>query len=344
MFRRKKNGRPQGNWYFRHPVSGERVSSETTDKARAMVLYRKLEEEAWDRKVGKHVEEWQVVAARWMELNPHLANRASQEAYYDFWMPHLEGLKLTLIDEGIVHEVIQRLRPINLKVPVPANSTANQYVNFVGKILRYGKVTPPRFHRYPPIKQGKGALRPEQWTTLRDSLPDDLRLVSVFALATGLRIGNVMGFQWEWVHGDRAYLPITVTKTQQPYGIPLNRSALAVLEEVKRQAVRHQTHVFTYRGQPWAYNTLLEALKRRSKASIDLTITPHWFRHTFRSWLAQAGVSDSVAQRLGCWKVGSGADATYLHFDVEPLRKFSEILDPLVSFSSQGERQDVVNQ
>jgi integrase len=327
MFRRKRNG----NWYFHHPVDGTKVSSGTPDKARAQLLYRKLQDEAFDRKTGKYVEEWQDVAKRWMDMNPHLANRESQEAYHAFWMRHLEGLKLPMIDESLVHDVINRHRPISLKEPLPANSTANQYVNFVGKILRFGRVTPPKFHRYPERKQSKGALKPEQWAALRDSLPNELRFVCTFALATGLRIENVTGLHWDWVHGGKAYLPASVTKTDQPYGIPLNQSAFGVVEEAKRQAVRHQTHVFTYRGQPWAYNTLYDAIKRHSKRSVGFEVTPHWFRHTFRSWLAQEGVSDSIARRLGCWQIGSGADSKYLHFDVEPLRRFAEMLDPLIS-------------
>jgi integrase len=106
---------------------------------------------------------------------------------------------------------------------------------------------------------------------------------------------------------------------------------LAVIEEVKKQPVRHQTNVFTHRGQPWAYNTLLDAVKRVSRKALGFAVTPHWFRHTFRSWLAQEGVADSVARRLGCWQLGQGADAKYLHFDVEPLRRFSEMLDPLMA-------------
>jgi integrase len=331
MFRRRKNGK--GNWYFHHPVTGDKVSSETPDKARALLLYRKLQDEAFDRKVGKYVEEWQEVANRWMSLHPADDQR---QAYHAFWMPHLEGMKLAMIDETLVHDVIQQHRPISMKKRIPANSTANQYVNFVGKILRYGKVIPPKFYRYPENKQSKGALTPEQWGLLRNALPDGLRQLCTFALATGLRKENVTGLQWKWIHGDRLYLPADVTKTDQPYGIPLNKSALAVIEEVKRGAVRHQTHVFiAVQGRPWNKDVLQEALTKHSKRAIGFAVTPHWFRHTFRSWLAQEGVADSIARRLGCWQLGQGKDVKYLHFDVEPLRRFSEILDPLVSASTE---------
>ena len=348
MFRRRKQGKPVGPWYFHHPVTGRKVSSGTTDKARAAQKLRDLENEAFDRASGRYVERWEETAERWMDLNQHLANYRSQQDYHAFWLPHFTGLKLGAIDETMVHSIIRTERKgryaVSLDKRTSANATANNYVKFVAKILRYGNVTPPKFHLYPVVKQSKGALRPEQWATLRDDMRDDLRLACTFALATGLRIENVIAFEWDWLHDDKAFLPASVTKTADAYGIPLNRSAQAVIAEVKKQAVRHQRYVFTHRGQQWKYPTLLEAVKRASSRAISLQVTPHWFRHTFRSWLAQQGVADSVARRLGCWQLGKGADAKYLHFDVEPLRPFAEALDPLVSLLSHPQVKAVTNQ
>lgn len=349
MFRRRKHGKAVGNWYYYHPVTGFKVSSGTTNRKWAEEKYRQLEQEAHDRELGRYVETWEVVSERWMESNPHLANYQSQQAYHEFWMPHLKGMKLNAIGKVLVNEIIVRERKVSLQERTPGNATANNYVRYVAKILRYGEVDVPRFHTYPAPKQGKGALRPEQWAKWRDEMPADLRRIVTFTLATGLRITNVRTFQWDWLHGDKAFIPGSVTKTDQDYGIPLNRTALAVIEEVKRQTVRHQTYVFTKNGAPWGGERgdwLLKSVKASSMKSLGIDVTPHWLRHTFGSWLAQEGVSDTIRRRLGCWKLGSGADAKYLHFDVEPLRKFAEVLDgPLnVSFSSQGTEKPVSNQ
>jgi integrase len=243
-------------------------------------------------------------------------------------------MKLTAIDRDYVHNVIMTERrganEVNLKSAVPANSTANLYVSFVAKIMRFGNAPPPKFYRYSRPQDVRGSFWPKDWVALRGVMSRDLRRIMTFALATGLRIDNVINFRWEWLHERAAYLPRAATKTNQDYGIPLNATAAGVIAEIRSDAVLHHTHVFVHNGAPWKYETLLKALKSACKRASLPVMTPHWFRHSFASWLSKEGVSDSVRRRLGCWKLGGGADVGYLHFDVEWLRKFSEMLDPLL--------------
>lgn len=342
MFRRKRNGKSVGPWWFWDPIEQRRVSSGTTDKERAKALLRARENEAHDRKTGRYVPRWEEKAQTWMELHQHLTSVRSQEDYHNFWLTHLAGLHLNEIDEERVHTIVLRERPgVSTERRVPANSTANNYVRFVGKILRFGKVTPPTFYRYPEPKRSRGWLRPEQWALLQGELPANARRVCTFALATGLRIENVLRFRWTWLHGDRAYLPLEVTKTDEDYGIPLNASAAGVIAQVRADVVRHPEFVFTHMGQPWKYETLLKALKTAA-ARVGLgKVTPHVLRHTFASWLTQQGVSDSIRRRLGCWQMGGGADAGYQHFDVEWLRPFAERIDPLIGVATDERKQEV---
>lgn len=330
MFRRGKT------YYFRNPLTGLRESSGTSDKGRAAAKLRDLENEAHDRKNGRYVERWEEAAERWMGLHQHLAGIKKNEDYHAFWLPHLTGMKLPEIDEQYVHRVIIEERAgrnaVNLKERTSANSTANLYVAFVAKVMRFGKVAPPAFYKYPASRKSKTWLRAEDWPRLQAKMADDLRWIITYGLASGFRIQNLIDFQWGWLHaGDtRTFLPAELTKTAQPYGIPNNATAQAIFAEIRRQPVRHATHVFTHLGQPWNYKTLLKALKRACTRAGVPVLTPHGLRHTFRSWLAQEGVSDSVARRLGCWQLGAGADKAYLHFDVERLRRFSEALDPML--------------
>ncbi|MDB5866528.1 MAG: hypothetical protein JWO70_4334 [Betaproteobacteria bacterium] len=347
MFRRRgKDGKANGCWYFHHPVTGRKISSGTKDKELAKQKLRALEQEKFDRETGKHIDLWEVAAGRWMELHAHLANYRSQQNYHDFWLPHLAGMRLDRIDEELVHDIIMSERggrlAVNLKERCSANSTANLYVWFVAKIIRSGKVAPPKFHKYPASKKSKPWLRPEEWPPLERALPHDLRRVVTFALATGLRISNVIGFRWEWLHTEdsRAYLPVEVTKTDEDYGIPLNRTARNMIAECRQQVVRHPERVFTSKGQPWAYTDLVYELKRACRRAGAPIVTPHGLRHTFASWLSMEGVSDTIRRRLGCWQLGGGADAKYLHFDVEKLRRFAETIDPLLCPTSVSGRAE----
>jgi integrase len=321
-------------WYFHHPVTGKKVSSGTSDKERAKLKLRDLENEAFDRRNGRYIERWEETAARWMALNQHLSNYRSQKNYDDFWARHLTGMRLSEIDEELVHNLIVTERTgrfaVNLKERVSANSTANSYVAFVAKVIRFGKVTPPAFYRYPTLKQSQKWLRPEQWHEFAAALFADLRDVCEFALATGFRIENVIGFEWDWLHGDdRAFLPREVTKTDQEYGVPFGQAARAVIARRRAAKVRHPKYVFNWNGAQWEYWQVRYYAQKQAKR-LNLKWSPHTLRHTFASWLSQAGVSDTIRRRLGCWQLGGGSDAKYLHFDVEWLRPFAEKLDPLL--------------
>ena len=121
--------------------------------------------------------------------------------------------------------------------------------------------------------------------------------------------------EWLWLYARAAFLSANVTKTGDAYGVPLNRTALQVIEERRDRAVRHTKLVFLNRGQPWTKFTYYRRAGRGSKA-------------------------------LGCWSNGSKASAAYVHFDVEALRPFAEKLDVCLGFvspDSQAADDNAVN-
>jgi integrase len=227
---------------------------------------------------------------------------------------------------------------IRLDEACKKNATANNYVAFVAKIIRAAGIQAPKFHLYPVPARNKRWLRPEEWLALSGVMAPDLRQIATFSLATGLREANVMLFEWAWLHGNKAFLPASVTKTGDAYGIPLNKSAIQAIEERKSSVIRHAKYVFLNGGNPWTRWTYYTGVKQAAKASGLLDVNVHTFRHTFASWLAQAGTPDAIRKRLGCWSLGSSADAGYLHFDVEPLRPFAEKLDVYLNSVSPDSR------
>jgi integrase len=319
-------------WYF--SINGTKESSGTSDKKRAEALERQRKQEAWDRANGFYVKTWDEACEEWLSLNEHLDSYAAQCIRAAWWTERLDNRKVNAITPELVHGIIKADRPVDMKNRVKANSTANVYVRFVAKIIRSAKVTPPDFTEYPEPNGSKRWLRPEEWSAISSSMPEDLRHLSTFALATGLRKSNCMYFEWGWIHGDKAYLPKEVTKTDEDYSIPLSTVAQRVIEERRRAKVRHAKYVFTNSGEVWDRDTLLRALRKAEDASGVDHLTFHTFRHTFASWLAQRGVSDAVRRRLGCWSAGSDAASGYVHFDVESLRPFAEMVFPKQSHPS----------
>jgi integrase len=100
--------------------------------------------------------------------------------------------------------------------------------------------------------------------------------------------------------------------------VPLNNDALAV---IRQQIGKHDTHVFTYKGNPVtrANNHAWE------KALIRAGITDfrwHDLRHTWASWHVQNGTPLHVLKELGGW-----ADLTmvlrYAHLSSKHLEEYA---------------------
>lgn len=330
MYQRRnpKTGKREGHWYI--SISGVRSSSGTSDRAQAKALEHKLNAEAWGRRHGLIVPSWEQACLSWMDDNPAKAEKYEAKKFLAFWKPRLAGKRLDAITPKLVHSIVGQNFKVDLNNPVGANSTANSYVGMVSRVIRHASNLNPRLTLYPKPRGRERWLTPDEWYAL--TMPPDLADLALFALATGLREGNVMGLQWAWVKGDWLEIPAHLTKTRKPYGIPLNQTAQAVIAG-RRGPVRHPDLVFLNAGKPWYRMALCRAFRSAVAASGIPEITFHGLRHTFASWLAQRGVSHAIRARLGCWATASIADH-YSHFDVESLRPFSELIDGILAAKS----------
>jgi integrase len=230
---------------------------------------------------------------------------------------------------------------VDLNQRTPKNSTANNYVMFVSRVIRHGSNLNPRFIRYPPIKFRERWLTPEEWFLIKPHLTPDELDVFEFALACGQRPANCAFFEWTWDKGTSALIPASDTKTDKPYGIPLNKTAQAILARRKKADVKHLKYVFSNAGEPWYALKLLRALERACKAAGVTKITVHGLRHTFASWLAQSGVSKEIRERL----MGHSAKDTqdlYTHFDIESLRRYAALIDTILSQPPEKSEQVAV--
>lgn len=329
--RNRKTGKRGGHWYI--SIGQVRVSSKTSDKARAAQLEHKLNAESWDRRNGLVVPSWEQACLTWMDDNPRVSETYLAKKFLTFWQEPLAGKRLDAVTPKLIHSIVAKEFKIDLLNPVGANSTANGYVAIVRRVIRHASNLNPKFTTYPKPAGRDRWLSPDEWGTLAAAMNPDLRDVSLFSLSTGLREGNVIGLKWEWVKGDWLLIPGEFTKTDKPYGIPLNKTAQGIISGRKAMTVRHPELVFLASGKPWYRVLLCRSFKRAVAASGIQEITFHGLRHTFASWLAQKGVSHAIRARLGCWATGSMADH-YSHFDVQSLRPFAEMLDQVLAASS----------
>jgi integrase len=127
-------------------------------------------------------------------------------------------------------------------------------------------------------------------------LPEYQHDLVPFALANGLRHGNVLGLEWSqvdlernvaWIYGDQA-------KGGRDIHVSLDDTALGVL---RRQVGKHALRVFAFKDRPIAAadaRVWREALK---KAGIE-DFRWHDLRHARASWLARTGVPMGVIQEM----------------------------------------------
>lgn len=148
-----------------------------------------------------------------------------------------------------------------------------------------------------------------------------LQDVVIFALNTGMRIGEILGLTWADVYDN--YICIRQTLSNLPGGgktewclnppktsagkrtIPLTKEAKAVLER-RRVAVTHgepmpgfENLVFkTSTNRPIHTHNLRLSLNLYSKKAGLENITPHCFRHTFATRCIARGMKPKVLQTI----------------------------------------------
>lgn len=117
--------------------------------------------------------------------------------------------------------------------------------------------------------------------------------IVIFGLDTGLRPGNLVGLQCEWVQqaGTCLIVPREHTKTKiLPIMIPLTTRAADIISRNLKRG--RSEHVFVSKaGHPYTSAEVNRALQRAAVKAGLSDICLYVLRHTFISRLVQAGVS-----------------------------------------------------
>jgi integrase len=167
-------------------------------------------------------------------------------------------------------------------------------------------------------------LSTEEFAQLLKVVPTDwFRDLLRFAVATMMRLGEIVNLKWSSVNLERRIVLVENvgefrTKTRKMRAIPLNELVHLVLRNKTRQGDR----VFVFPdGRPLSVGYVSRTFKKYvRKAHLSEEIHFHSLRHTGATWLVQRDVPIySIQQLLGHSRV----DMTqiYSHLDVEHLRR-----------------------
>lgn len=327
---------------------GRRISRSTgtTDRKQAQEFERRLKTEIWRvQKLGALPRKtWQEACIRFFDERKHTLRETSALRYKTAlrWLDanlHRAGLSTRSYLDEYTADAIATLRAVRMETTASI-CTANRTFAFLRALLR-AAVEWCWLESAPKIKLPKEPRNRVRWLTqdeasrLMRELPVHLVRMMRFAVSTGLRDQNVTRLRWQWVDIDRRalVLPPEVMKNRQPFGLPLNDEAMAVLSECRGE---HSEFVFCYTrkrkdGARLKPRPVLRPNNTAWKAALKRAgITGfrwHDLRHTWASWHAMAGTRPQDLKELGAWSSLSQVER-YAHLSPDHLAQSAGAIGP----------------
>jgi len=135
-------------------------------------------------------------------------------------------------------------------------------------------------------------------TELDSALFPVVKNVFIFTIATAMRISDVLSVRFTDVRmiQGRPVLVFRMEKTERMHTVPLNASALAVIQEQRKKALSDDARIF--HDAPSRQGVLYEFVKWSEKA-IGKRVTPHVLRHTAATIMLNTASVKDVSSLLG---------------------------------------------
>jgi|YNPBryulayer2012_1023412.scaffolds.fasta_scaffold03693_1 integrase len=135
-------------------------------------------------------------------------------------------------------------------------------------------------------------------TELDSALFPVIKNIFIFTIATAMRISDVLSVRFSDVKmiQGRPVLVFRMQKTERMHTVPLNSSALAVIEKQRKKALSDDARIFhdapCRRGVFYAFS-------KWSEKAIGKRVTPHILRHTAATLMLSAASAKDVSSLLG---------------------------------------------
>lgn len=364
--------------------SGKRVrkSLGTTDKRQAQELHDRLKAEAWrvDQIGELPTRTFDECCLRWLDEKETKKTLDDDRVKMQFFMQHLSGVDVSTITAEQINNLVARMEnrnhrarwekkvaaalrkgtePPAYKPKMVSVQTKNHYLGFMRALLRAAEKEWGWIKHALAIKAKKQSNKRIRWLTreeatrLIECMPESMKGIVTFALATGLRRSNIIDLEWNQVDLVRkvAWINPENAKAGKAIGVALNDSACRVL---RSQIGRDSRWVFVHtKAKHRPDGTLTSAVRKYrrddntawsaglKKAGIT-DFRFHDLRHTWASWLVQAGVPLTALQEMGGWE-SIEMVRRYAHLAPSHLTEHARKIDSLLSVddtnTTQGENQ-----
>jgi site-specific recombinase XerD len=184
-------------------------------------------------------------------------------------------------------------------------------------------------------------LAVDEEVSLLENSPDWLRDIIHFNLHTGLRQDELLSLTWDRVYMKRKAILIKETKNGKPRTIPLNKTALDILER-KAKVVSFKSKIVFHSkaGTKIDKHNLRRAFViAKERVGIE-DFRFHDLRHTFATRLAQSGVDlYKICKLLGHKDIKT--TQRYAHHCPESLRDGVDILETDYNLTTVEKREAI---
>lgn len=314
----------------------------TKDRKQAQELHDQRKAELWRiEKLGDFPSvTFDEACMRWLEEKAHKKSLDADKGRMGFWLMHFEGMLLRDITEAKIYAAVSRMsnrkaaerwqqkaagmlkKGIDMGVYKPepvSTSTKAKHLALMKALMRAAERDWKWIEKAPVIKVPQERnkrvrwLEPVEAQRLIEECPEPLRSTVEFALATGLRRSNIVDMTWQQIDMQRkvAWIYPEDSKSGRAIGVALNDTACAVL---RRQIGRHHSWVFVHTESVKRNDGSATAAVRKMRVDSNTAWRAalvragiedfrfHDLRHTWASWLIQAGVPLSALQEMGGWE------------------------------------------
>jgi len=297
-------------WTDFRAANGERIrcSTRTRNKQEAEAFEHKLKAEYYRvQRLGERPRyTWNQAAVKYVSERQGQKSLDDIQYHLRTLSDLLGNIELAKITRDKVLEIREQRMQQKVKnsQDTVSHATVNRMLEVLRSLLRTAAVSwewidaAPDVPMLPEDKQRIRFITHDEAQKLIEQLPPHLALMCRFSLATGLREKNVCKLLWSEVSLEARTLTIAAAKmkTKKRIHIPLNKSAIAVLDEADRVC----EFVFTYKGKPVEKCNTAAFRKALTRAGIR-GFRWHDLRHTWASWHVQNGTPLHVLQELGGW-------------------------------------------
>lgn len=319
----------RGNIWWTY-VNGKPRSLETSIKKEAEMLEAKIKTLVFE---GKHFEKLpgeRITVAEMMKrlIEESAAKKAegsvrSYKSFQQHLLPFFGHMKLTEVrPQHIVEYKNQRLKtgiqPSTLNREISCLSKAFTLALKEWEWVRENPCS--RISRERENNKRTRWLLNGEEQKLMEHCPQEIKDIVIFAIHTGMRMGEILSLKWEEVGLTDKTATVSKSKNYEARTIPLDEEAVAVLRDRRRHRAIHVSFVFPSSvGTKMDGNNLRKVFVGALKAVGIKDFRFHDLRHTYGTRLAQMGVDIFTISKLMGHK-DIGTTMRYLHHNVDTLR------------------------